>query len=126
MDTCPHRWQQTDRKARDQKLSKEFCARDTFNKRQPGAKANLFGKRTGALLVTTAALMLNNLRRTSNTTHTVSRKSRLASAGNSAGDGMASIFILCRAQDARREEAFQINTFVMRVLHEHLSPVTNG
>ena len=37
-------------------------------------------------------------RSTSNTTQTTSRKSRLASAGNSAGERMTSIFILCRVR----------------------------
>ena len=40
-------------------------------------------------------------RSTSNTTHAVARKSRWASAGNSAGVRMVSIFILRRAKDAK-------------------------
>jgi hypothetical protein len=39
-------------------------------------------------------------RSTSNTTHAVARKSRWASAGNSAGVRMVSIFILRRAKEA--------------------------
>jgi hypothetical protein len=49
-------------------MSKEFCARETFNKHQRGAKANLLRQTdrcvAGALLVKTAALTPPPLRRT--------------------------------------------------------------